>query len=72
MVIFYWSLNASKSHVSRTLLSILAYVKNAVVRIISILPLISNSSSLPPPKVFPSILITIGNTITHVMEVPMV
>ena len=51
-MVFHWILCKSKSlQVSRTLLSILANLNNAVVWIISIIPLISNSSSL-----FPSIL----------------
>ena len=47
LVIFHWSLSDSNSHqVSRTLLSILAYLRNAVVWMFSILPLASNSSTL--------------------------
>ena len=47
LVVFFWSLSDSKSHqVSRTLLSILADLSNAVVWVVYICPLISKSSSL--------------------------
>ena len=46
-MVFYRSLSDSKSpHVSRTFLSILVVLNNEVVWMVSILPLISNSSSL--------------------------
>ena len=46
MMVFYWSLSDSKSHqVSRTLLSILTDLNNAVVWMVSTRPLISKSSS---------------------------
>ena len=47
LVVFRWSLGDSKSyHVSRTLLSILTDLNNAVFCKVSILPLISNSNNL--------------------------
>ena len=46
LMVFHWSLGKSKSpQVSRTLLSIVANLGNVVVRMVLILPLISNSSS---------------------------
>ena len=46
LVVFYWGLSNSKSpQVSRTLLSILADLNNAVFWMVSILPRISNFSS---------------------------
>ena len=45
-MVFHWSLSNSKSpQVSRTLLSILAVLNNAVVWMVSIHPLTSKSSS---------------------------
>ena len=64
---FHWSLSDSKSpKVSRALLSFLINLYNAVVCIKSILPLISNSSSLfsRPLRIVPSMPTTIGITIT--------
>ena len=47
LMVFYWSLSDSKSpQVSRTFLSILADLITAVVWMVSILPLIFNSSSI--------------------------
>ena len=47
MVIIQWNLNDSKSpQITRNLLSILANLNNAVVRIVSILSLIPNFSNL--------------------------
>ena len=66
-MVFHWSLRDSKSpQVSRTLLSILSDLNNAVVLIVSICPLISNSSnSLSKPlETVPSSPITIGSTAT--------
>ena len=46
-VVFYWSLSERKSpRINRTLLSILAEFSNAVVWIVSMLPLIFNTSKL--------------------------
>ena len=45
-MVFYWSLNDSKSsQVSRTLLSFLAHLNNVVVWMVSTRPVISKSSS---------------------------
>ena len=47
LMVFYWKLSDSKStQISRTLFSILADLNNATVWMVSILPLITNSSSL--------------------------
>ena len=47
-MVFHWSLSDSKSpHVSRTLLSILTDLNNAVVWIVSTRPFISNSFTSP-------------------------
>ena len=44
-MVFHWSLSDSKSQVSRTLLSILAVLNNAIVWMVSTLPPTSKSSS---------------------------
>ena len=67
LMVFHWSLSDSKSpQVFRTLLSILADFNNAVLRVVSILPPISNSSSPPskPLGTVPSAPITKGITVT--------
>ena len=65
-MIFQWSLSDCKSfQVSRTLLSILVDLRNVVVWMVSVRPLISNSSS-PLIKrlwIVPSAPITIGITV---------
>ena len=66
-IAFYWSLSNSKSpQVSRTLLSILANLNDAVVWIVSTRPLISKSSRpiINPFGTAPSAPVTIGITIT--------
>ena len=66
-MVFHWSLSDSKSpQVSRTLLSILADLNNAVVCMVSPCPLISKSSSpcTNPLVTVLSTPITIGITIT--------
>ena len=63
---FHWSLTDSKSpQVSRTFLSILADLSNAVVCMVLICPLISNFSSLlsNPLGIVPGATIAIGITI---------
>ena len=65
------SLSDSKSHyVSRTLLSILADINNAVVWIVFTCPLIFKSSSpfTNPLRIVPSAPITIGITITFMFH----
>ena len=71
LVVIQWSLSGSKSpQFSRTLLSILADLKNAVVWMVSILPQISNCSSLLGTVhkgflgSFPSSQTTTGITVT--------
>ena len=67
LMVFHWSLSDSKSpQVSRTLLSILADLNNAVVSTVSTRPLISKSSSLCtiPLVTVPSVSITVGTTVT--------
>ena len=62
-MVFHWSLRDSKSpQVSRTLLSILAVLKNAVVWMVSTCPPTSNSSSpfSNPLVTVPNAPITIG------------
>ena len=66
-MVFHWSLSDSKSpQVSRTLLSILAVLNNAVVWMVSTRPLISKSSShfINPLGTVPKAPITIGITVT--------
>ena len=66
LIVFHWSLNVSKSpKVFITLLHILADLNNAVVWMVSILPLISNFSclSFKLSGTFPSALTTIGITV---------
>ena len=67
-MVFDCSLSDSKfSQVSRTLLSILVDLNNAVVWMISSCPLISQSSSpcSNPLGIVPNALITIGLTVTY-------
>ena len=64
---FHWSLRDSKSpQVSRTLLSILDNLSNAVVWMVSICPLISNFSSpfTNPLGIVPSAPTTVNITVT--------
>ena len=66
-MIFYWSLSGSKSpQVSRTLLSILVNLNDAVFWMVSAHPRISNSfnSLTKPLGIIPSALITTGITVT--------
>ena len=66
-MVFHWSLSDSKSlQVSRTLLSILAVINNAVDWVVSTRPPISKSSSLfsNPLVTVPNASITIGITVT--------
>ena len=61
-MVFYWSLSDNKSHqVSRTLLSILADLHNAVIWMVSVGSPISNSSGalIKSLKIIPSAPITI-------------
>ena len=70
-MIFHWSLSDSKSpQVSRTLLSILGNLNNAVVWMVSTHPLISKSSSpfINPLSTVPRTLITIGMNITFMFH----
>ena len=70
-MVFHWSLSHSKSpQVSRTLLSILADLNNAVVWMVSTRPLISKSfSSCTNPLVtVPRALITIGIIVTFMFH----
>ena len=61
-MVFHWSLSDSKSpQVSRTLLSILAVLNNAVVWMVSTRPPISKSSS---PFSNPLVTVTIGIIVT--------
>ena len=65
-MVFHWSLSGSQSpQVSRTRLNILANLDNAVVWIVSILPLISHSSYpfTKPLGTVPRVPITIGTTV---------
>ena len=67
---FHWSLGESKSaQVSRTLLSIIAELNNAVIWMVSACPSISNSSRplTKPLGIFPSAPITIGITVTFML-----
>ena len=66
-MVFHWSLSDSKSpQVSRTFLGILANLNNAIVGMVLILPLISNSFSLFSKRLVtvPSTLFAIGVTVT--------
>ena len=66
-MVFHWSLSDSKSpQVSRTLLSILAVLNNAVVWTVSTRTLISKSSSpfINPLVIVPKAPITIGIIVT--------
>ena len=66
-MVFHWSLNDSKSpQVSRTLLSILAVLNNAVVWMVSTRPPTSKSSGpfSNPLVTVPNALITIGIIVT--------
>ena len=66
-MVFHWSLSDSKSpHVSRTLLSILSVLNNAVVWMVSTRPPTSKSSSLfsNPLVTVPKAQITIGIIVT--------
>ena len=70
-MVFYWSLSDSKSlQVSRTLLSILAYLNNAVVWIVSTCPFISKfSSTCTNPWVTQlDVLITISIIVTFMFH----
>ena len=68
---FHWSLNNRKSpQVSRTLVSILAYLSNGVFWIVSMHPPISNSSSFLTKRlgIVPWVPITIGITVTFMFN----
>ena len=68
-MIFYWSLSDSKSpRVSRTLLSILADLNNAIVCLVSVRPLISNSSKTFTQEVVLSTPLASGITITFMFH----
>ena len=69
-MVFHWSLSDGKSQVSRTLLSILADLNNAVVWMVSTHSLISKSSSpcTNPLVTVPSAPITIGITLTFIFH----
>ncbi len=70
-MVFHWSLSDSKSpQVSRTLLSILADLNNAVVWMVLIRPQISNSSSTrsKPLETVPSTPITVGITVAFMFN----
>ena len=67
LIVFHWSPSGSKfPQVSRTLLSILIDLNNAVIWMVSIRPLISNSfrTLTKPMGTVPSAPITIGTTVT--------
>ena len=67
----YWILSESKFfQVSRTLLSILADLKNAIIWMISTSPLISKSSSpfTNPSRIVQNVPITIGITVTFMFH----
>ena len=71
MKVFHWSLSDSKSpQVSRTLLSILAYLSNAVLWMLSA-PFISNSSSpfINLLVTIPRAPIIIGITVTFIIHI---
>ena len=69
-MVFLWSLSDSKSQVSRTLLSILANLNNAVVWMVSTYPPISKSSSpfINPLVIVPRAPITIDINITFMFH----
>ena len=70
-MVFYWSLSDSKSpQVSRTLLSILAVLSNAVVWIVSTRPPTSKSSRPfnNPFVIVPKAPITIGTIVTFMFH----
>ena len=70
-MVIHWSLNDSKSpQVSRTLLSILVDLNNAIVWIVSTLPLITKSSSpcTNPMVTVPSAPISLGITVTFMFH----
>ena len=69
--VFNWNLSDSKSHqFSRTFLSILADLNNAVVKIVSARSTLSNSSSTFTKllRIVPSAPITIGITLTFMFH----
>ena len=71
-MVFHWSLRDSKSpQVSRTLLSILADLNNAVVWMVFTHPLISNSPSpgVNPLAIAPRVPITICITVTFMFHI---
>ena len=71
-MVFHWSLSDSKSpRVSRTLLSILAVLNNAVVSMVSTRPLTSLSSSPfnNPLATVPKVPITIGIIVTFMFHI---
>ena len=71
LIVYRWSLSNSKSsQVSRNRLSILAVLNNAVIRMVSILPLISTPSIYlsKPLGTNPSASTTIGITVTHMFH----
>ena len=70
-MVFHWSLGDSKSpHVSRTYLSILTVLSNAVIWIVSIRPPISKSSRPfnDPLLTVPNTPITIGTIVTFMFH----
>ena len=70
-MVFHWSLSDSRSHqVSRTLLSILAVLNNAVVWMVSTRPPTSKSSSpfYNPLVTVPKAPITIGTIVTFMFH----
>ena len=70
-MVFHWSLSDNmSSQVSRTLLSILADLNNAVVWMVSTRALISSSSSPFTDSLVavPSALITVGITVTFMFH----
>ena len=69
LVVVHWSLSDSKSpQVSRTLLSILAVLNNAVVWMVSTRPPTSKSSFSNPLVTVPNAPITIGIIVTYVFH----